>query len=78
MCVSPRSMSHVSPPLTFAALMSSSAKHSAMVLMLRKAASRAPVQRSQMAWTDGRMLGTARGGGGDGHSTPTHTPQGGG
>merc|ERR1712121_500555 len=33
-----------------AALISSSAKHSAMVLMLRKAASRAPVQSSQMAW----------------------------
>merc|ERR1712018_476094 len=33
-----------------AALISSSARHSAMVLMLRKAASRAPVQRSQMAW----------------------------
>merc|ERR1711998_688799 len=32
-----------------AALMNSSARHSAMVLMLRKAASRAPVVRSQMA-----------------------------
>jgi hypothetical protein len=36
--------------LTLAALMSSSAKHSAMVLMLRNAASRAPVQSNQMAW----------------------------
>merc|ERR1719412_3536335 len=33
-----------------AALISSSLRHSAMLLMLRKAASRAPVQRSQMAW----------------------------
>merc|ERR1719322_178129 len=33
-----------------AALMSSSLRHSAMLLMLRKAASRAPVQRSQIAW----------------------------
>merc|ERR1719324_50758 len=33
-----------------AALISSSARHSAMVLMLRKAASRAPVHSSQMAW----------------------------
>merc|ERR1712045_596201 len=33
-----------------AALISSSARHSAMVLMLRKAASRAPVHRSQIAW----------------------------
>lgn len=32
-----------------AALMSSSARHSAMVLMLRKAASRAPVVSSQIA-----------------------------
>ena len=36
--------------LTLAALMSSSAKHSAMVLMLRNADSRAPVQSSQIAW----------------------------
>ncbi len=36
--------------LPFAALMSSSAKHSAMVLTLRNAASRAPVVSSQMAW----------------------------
>lgn len=34
---------------TLAALMSSSAKHSAMDLMLRNAASRAPVQSNQMA-----------------------------
>ena len=33
-----------------AALISSSARHSAMVLMLRKADSRAPVVISQMAW----------------------------
>merc|ERR1711913_37491 len=33
-----------------AALISSSARHSAMVLMLRKAASRAPVHSSQIAW----------------------------
>lgn len=35
--------------LTLAALISSSAKHSAIVLMLRKAASRAPVHNSQIA-----------------------------
>lgn len=35
--------------LTLAALMSSSARHSAIVLMFRKAASRAPVHSSQMA-----------------------------
>merc|ERR1719391_1626183 len=34
----------------FAALMSSSARHSAIVLMFLKAASRAPVQSNQMAW----------------------------
>jgi len=36
--------------LPLAALISSSARHSAMVLMLRKADSRAPVVISQMAW----------------------------
>lgn len=36
--------------LTFAALISSSAKHSAIVLILRNAASRAPVHNSQIAW----------------------------
>lgn len=35
---------------TFAALISSSAKHSAIVLMLRNAASRAPVHNNQIAW----------------------------
>lgn len=35
---------------TLAALISSSAKHSAIVLMLRNAASRAPVHNNQMAW----------------------------
>ena len=35
---------------TFAALMSSSERHSAMDLMFLKAASLAPVQRSQIAW----------------------------
>ena len=34
----------------FAALISSSAKHSAIVLMLRNAASLAPVQSNQIAW----------------------------
>lgn len=47
------------PLLTLAALMSSSAKHSAMVLMLRKAASRAPVQSSQMAWGEGDRKSTS-------------------
>ena len=36
--------------LPLAALMSSSAKHSAMDLMFLKEASRAPVHSSQMAW----------------------------
>lgn len=35
---------------TLAALISSSAKHSAIVLMLRKAASLAPVHNNQIAW----------------------------
>ena len=35
---------------TLAALINSSAKHSAIVLMLRNAASRAPVHNNQMAW----------------------------
>lgn len=35
--------------ITLAALISSSAKHSAIVLMFLKAASRAPVQSNQMA-----------------------------
>ena len=35
---------------SLAALISSSAKHSAMVLMFRKADSRAPVHNNQMAW----------------------------
>lgn len=44
---------------TLAALMSSSARHSAMVLTLRKAASREPVQRSQMAWLTRRSGDTS-------------------
>lgn len=36
--------------LTLEALMSSSDKHSAMDLMFRKEASRAPVHKSQIAW----------------------------
>lgn len=47
--------------LTLAALMSSSARHSAMVLMLRKAASRAPVHSSQMAWEEGGGKGRKKG-----------------
>lgn len=35
---------------TFEAFINSSAKHSAMVLIFLNAASRAPVQRSQIAW----------------------------
>ena len=40
-----------------AALMSSSARHSAMVLMLRKAASRAPVVSSQIACDSAQQTG---------------------
>ncbi|KAJ8922219.1 hypothetical protein NQ315_004156 [Exocentrus adspersus] len=36
--------------LTLAAFINSSARHSAIVLMLRNAASRAPVQSNHMAW----------------------------
>lgn len=49
----------VSSP-TLAALMSSSARHSAMVLMFRKAASRAPVHSSQMAWGAGGLVSLGR------------------
>lgn len=47
--VSEQSDNHQNLAQTLAALMSSSARHSAMDLMFLKAASRAPVQRSHMA-----------------------------